>query len=98
MVTEHVILPVRPGAEAAFEAAFAQAIPLISETPGFISLQLQRSIESPSSYLLLVGWHDVEDHTEVFRGSLNYERWRELLHRFYDPVPEVEHFELVASV
>ncbi len=97
MVTEHALLPVRPGSEAAFEAAFAEAMPLIARTPGFISLRLERSIESRSTYLLLVDWNDIEDHTEVFRGSLDYERWRELLHRFYDPIPGVEHFERVAS-
>ena len=33
-----------------------------------------------------------EDHTVGFRGSAGYQRWRELLHHFYDPFPVVEHF------
>ena len=33
-----------------------------------------------------------EDHTVGFRGSADYQRWRELLHHFYDPFPVVEHF------
>jgi hypothetical protein len=27
-----------------------------------------------------------------FRSSPEYQRWRALLHRFYDPYPTVEHF------
>ena len=46
-------------------------------------------------HLLLVEWQTLEDHTEGFRGSEEYQEWRRLLHGFYDPFPTVEHFELV---
>jgi len=97
VITEHAILPVIAGQEAAFEAAFAEAQPIISSMPGFIDLLLSRSLESPSEYLLLVRWNTVEDHTVGFRGSAEYQRWRELLHPFYDPFPTVEHFVEVSS-
>jgi len=45
-----------------------------------------------------VQWAGLEDHTVGFRGSLQYQQWRELLHRFYEPFPLVEHYELVNSV
>jgi heme-degrading monooxygenase HmoA len=61
--------------------------------PGFRSLKLDRCVEQPSRYLLLVEWDRLEDHTEGFRGSREYEMWRDLLHRFYDPFPAVEHYE-----
>jgi heme-degrading monooxygenase HmoA len=86
------LLDVRPGSEAEFEAAFAQARPLIAAQPGFISLRLDRCVEHPSRYLLLVEWARLEDHTEGFRKSAEYELWRSLLHHFYDPFPEVTHF------
>jgi heme-degrading monooxygenase HmoA len=92
MITEHAILPVVAGQEAAFEAAFAEARPIISSMPGFVDLSLSRSIEHPNDYLLLVAWDTLEDHTVGFRGSPEYERWRALLHRFYEPFPVVEHF------
>jgi heme-degrading monooxygenase HmoA len=92
VVLEHALLPVRPGQEAAFEAAFAQARPIIAGRPGFVSLRLERCLERPSTYLLLVEWERLEDHTEGFRGSPEYGRWRALLHRFYEPFPVVEHF------
>ena len=92
MVLEHAILPVRAGAEAEFESAFALAKPLISGRPGFISLSLSRSVESPNLYVLLVEWESIEAHTEGFRGSEEYAQWRALLHHFYEPFPVVEHF------
>ncbi|MGC5168144.1 GNAT family N-acetyltransferase [Luteimicrobium sp. DT211] len=95
-VREHAVLPVRPGSEAAFEAAFREARPLIEATPGFRGLTLSRSLESPSTYLLLVDWSDVAAHEEGFRGSERYARWRALLHPFYDPFPVVEHFVAVS--
>jgi heme-degrading monooxygenase HmoA len=43
-----------------------------------------------------VRWERLEDHTEGFRRSPEYERWKALLHHFYDPFPVVEHFTEVA--
>ena len=96
MITEHALLPVIPGREEQFEAAFRQARPIIASMPGFVSLSLSRSIESPGTYLLLVEWEKLEDHTLGFRGSPEYQQWRTLLHRFYEPFPTVEHFERVS--
>ncbi|MGY1730732.1 antibiotic biosynthesis monooxygenase family protein [Geodermatophilus sp. SYSU D01045] len=92
MVLEHALLPVRPGREEEFEAAFARARPVISASPGFRSLRLSRCLERPGTYLLLVEWDRLEDHTEGFRGSAAYQEWKALLHSFYDPFPVVEHF------
>lgn len=95
MITEHALLPVIPGQEVDFEAAFGQARHIIASMPGFVSLSLSRSVESPNTYLLLVEWESLEDHTVGFRGSPEYQQWRSLLHRFYEPFPVVEHFTLV---
>jgi heme-degrading monooxygenase HmoA len=97
VIIEHVVLPVSPGREADFEAAFAQARPLIESMSGFLSLTLSRCIEAPSNYLLLVEWETLEDHTEGFRGSAEYQEWRALLHHFYEPFPTVEHYVQVAA-
>ncbi|WP_029253086.1 antibiotic biosynthesis monooxygenase family protein [Paraoerskovia marina] len=92
MIREHALLPVRPGQEAAFEAAFVEARPLIAQQPGFLDLTLSRGVESSSTYLLLVEWESVEAHEEGFRRSAQFPRWRELLHHFYEPKPVVEHY------
>ena len=92
MILESALLDVKPGEEAAFEAALNEARPLITATPGFRSIAVRRCIETPNRYLLLVEWRALEDHTIGFRQSPRYEKWRALLHRFYDPFPRVEHF------
>jgi heme-degrading monooxygenase HmoA len=97
MIREHAVLPVVPGQEQAFEAALHEALPLIAGAPGFVRLSVSRGIESPSSYLLLVEWDSLAAHTEGFRGSPEYLRWRDLLHHFYDPFPVVEHFAEVVT-
>ncbi|MFF1876341.1 antibiotic biosynthesis monooxygenase family protein [Leifsonia sp. NPDC058230] len=95
MITEHALLPVVAGREKDFEAAFRLARPIVAAMPGCRSVSLSRSVESPSSYLLLIEWETIEDHTEGFRGSAGYAEWRGLLHHFYDPFPVVEHFVAV---
>jgi heme-degrading monooxygenase HmoA len=96
VILEVAILNVRPGSEAAFETAFAEAAPIIASMPGHVSHQLQRCVETPNRYLLLVEWRALEDHTIGFRGSAEYQRWKRLLHHFYDPFPTVEHYVRIA--
>jgi heme-degrading monooxygenase HmoA len=92
MILESALLEVKPGEEAAFEAAMKEARPLIAATPGFRSIAVRRCLETPNRYLLLVEWEKLKDHTVGFRQSARYEKWRALLHHFYDPFPRVEHF------
>jgi heme-degrading monooxygenase HmoA len=92
MILESAHLIVRPGQSAAFEAAMKQARPLIAATPGFLGLEVRPCLERAEMYLLLVRWEKLQDHTEGFRKSDRYEKWRALLHHFYDPFPTVEHF------
>ena len=54
-------------------------------------------MEQPNKYLLLVEWDRLEDHTQGFRGSPDFERWRALLHHFYESSPTVEHYEQVVT-
>jgi len=95
MILEHAALNVKPGQERAFESAFDQARGIIASMSGFAGLELQRCLEAPNRYLLLVRWQTLEDHTVGFRGSPEYQEWRKLLHHFYDPFPTVEHYETV---
>jgi heme-degrading monooxygenase HmoA len=96
MVLEVAILNVRRGQSQGFEAAFQEAQRILSASPGYRRHELRRCVETPDRYLLLVWWDSVESHTEGFRKSPSYERWRGLLHGFYDPFPEVEHYASTA--
>jgi len=92
MILEVATLDVRSGMEAEFEKALAQAQRIIGSMKGYISHELRRCVEQEGRYLLLVKWETLEDHTEGFRGSEEYQQWRTLLHHFYDPFPTVEHY------
>ena len=93
MILETAVLDVKPGREAEFEASFREARAIIASMPGYLSHELLRCIETASRYLLLVRWETLEHHTEGFRGSPEYQRWKALLHDHYDPFPTVEHYE-----
>jgi heme-degrading monooxygenase HmoA len=92
MILEAAILNVIQGREAEFEHAFRQASPLIASAAGYLGHSLDRGIENPSKYLLLVRWRALEDHVQGFRGSPQYQDWKRLLHHFDDPFPTVDHF------
>jgi heme-degrading monooxygenase HmoA len=97
VITEHALLQVLPGREDEFVDAMERAKELIASSPGFVSLSVNRGIERPGCFLLLVEWERLQDHTEGFRGSAAYEEWRAALHHFYDPFPVVEHYEPVVT-
>ena len=97
MILEVALLDVLPDRTHEFEKAFAAASKIISSAPGYLSHELQRCVEKPERYILLVRWQTLEDHTEGFPGSEAYGEWKRLLHHFYDPFPTVEHFEPVGQ-
>ena len=94
MILECAQLQVKPGQSREFEAAFDEARHIIASMPGFHGLELQRCLEREGHYLLLVKWDSVESHEQGFRKSPQYQRWKQLLHHFYEPFPTVLHYEV----
>lgn len=97
MILEVAILDIRLTEEKKFEAAFDTAQKIITNMPGYISHQLQNCVEKQNRYILLVTWEALEDHTVGFRESSEYKEWKNLLHHYYEPFPEVEHYKSVFS-
>jgi len=97
MILEAVMLSVKTGTEPDFESVFKQASPLISSMNGYVSHELHKCLEVKGKYLLLVKWETLEAHTVGFRGSAEYQEWKELLHHFYEPFPMVEHYTSVQN-
>lgn len=95
MILEAVILYVKPNQTEAFENSFRIASNIICTMNGYIEHELQKCMEVENKYLLLVKWETLEYHTIGFRSSPEYQKWRNLLHDYYDPFPTVEHFNLV---
>ena len=92
MILEHAVLNVRSGQARQFEEAMRKARHIIEEVPGFQRMEVRACVETKERYLLLVWWRSLESHTQGFRGTPRYEKWRELLHNFYDPFPVVQHY------
>jgi heme-degrading monooxygenase HmoA len=93
MILEAAILTVKKGQEDAFESAFKKARHIISKMNGYVSHSLQKCIEKNNQYMLYIYWKTLEDHTIGFRQSKEYQEWKQLLHHFYDPFPQVLHYE-----
>ncbi|WP_293750139.1 antibiotic biosynthesis monooxygenase [uncultured Paraglaciecola sp.] len=93
MILEQAVLDVTPGKQQEFELAFEQAQNIIMSKKGYISHCLQKCIEKDNRYLLMVQWQTLEDHTIGFRQSPDYKKWKALLHHFYQPFPEVAHYQ-----
>lgn len=95
MIYEIAEIDVKPGAEPAFEAGVTAAAPLFRAARGCLGMELQRSIEHPSRYRLLVRWQTVENHMVDFRESPAFQQWRALVGSYFAGTPRVEHTSVV---
>ena len=95
MITEIVCLYIRKNESDLFEMAFREAQKIISKMKGYLEHELQKCLEKEDKYVLIIRWNTIEDHTESFRKSEAYKRWKRLLHHFYDPFPVVEHYQKI---
>jgi heme-degrading monooxygenase HmoA len=92
MVLEIARLTILAGREDDFVSAYHEAREQLEATDGFHSARMTRGVESPSKFVLLVEWDSLEAHTENFRQSDRFLRWRELIGPFFDGDPDVEHW------
>ncbi len=92
MILEVAVLQIKEGLSEQFEKVFKEASSLISSMGGYVSHQLKKCIEIEDQYILLVNWKTLEDHEIGFRKSPEYQEWKDLLHRFYEPFPTVLHY------
>jgi heme-degrading monooxygenase HmoA len=76
-----------------FADAVREGLKYVSDTPGFRTAKLTRSVETSTRFVLLIEWDSVEAHTVGFQRSENFTRWRGLIGEFFDGPPRVEHFD-----
>lgn len=92
MIYEIAELTIQPDAHDAFQAAVTQAVPIFQAATGCLSMRLDRGIEPPDTYHLVIGWATLENHTVDFRGSAGFQDWRALVGGYFAQPPKVEHF------
>ena len=97
MIYELVEAEVKPGAEAEFETAYAQAIALLLKAKGCRSVRMMRGIERPSVFRILVQWDSIEDHTQGFRGSPAHQQLISLTREHYAQPALVQHYAVVTD-
>jgi heme-degrading monooxygenase HmoA len=97
MIHEIAHITVKPGLEGEFEKGVGEAAPLFRRARGCRGLQLQRGIEHPAQYRLVVAWETLEDHTVHFRGSADFGAWRALVGHCFAAPPDVVHVQTVLA-
>jgi heme-degrading monooxygenase HmoA len=98
MILEHADIRIDPARAAEFEEAILRgASTVIAHAKGFRGYKVNRSMESPGRYILMIYWDTLEDHTIGFRGSDAFAQWRAIVGPFFAQPPVVEHLELVGK-
>jgi heme-degrading monooxygenase HmoA len=92
MIIEVAAITVKPGHEAPFEAAVGKAVEVFRRATGCKGLHLQRCIEEPGLYEVIIRWETLENHTVDFRGSELFTQWRGLVGEHFASPPVVRHF------
>lgn len=96
MVLELADIQIVAGKNAEFEAAIRLGVDtVITLAEGFRGCKVQRCVESPERYILMIDWETLEDHTVGFREGPLFAQWRAIVGPFFAAPPVVEHFEVV---
>jgi len=97
MILEVAELRIRPGTQSEFDVAIQTAVKsVLSKATGFRGYKINKGLESPERYLLMVFWDTLENHTVDFRGSPAFAQWRAIIGSYFAAAPSVEHFTLLA--
>lgn len=97
MILEIAEFEIIAGKEESFEAGVREAVPLFQAAKGYRSIALNRAIEKPTTYRLLIEWETLEDHTVTFRNSEAFQKWRGLVGEYFAVAPRVDHSNSVVA-
>lgn len=98
MILEIADIRIPPGKQAEFDAAILRGLTtVVSTAQGFRGYKVNKCIESPERYVLMIYWETLEDHTVGFRGGPLFAQWRAIVGPYFAAPPLVEHFELLGK-
>jgi heme-degrading monooxygenase HmoA len=98
MILELADIRIHPGQQEAFDAAIVHGLhDVIGHAQGFRGYKVNKGIESPERYVLMIFWDTLENHTIDFRQSPAFIEWRNIVGGFFAAPPVVEHFDLLAK-
>jgi heme-degrading monooxygenase HmoA len=98
MILELADIRIAPGKQAEFDAAIVRGVQtVIGQAQGFMGYKVNKGVESPERYLLMIFWATLENHTVDFRGGPLFAQWRAIVGPYFAAPPVVEHFTLLAK-
>lgn len=98
MILELADIQIQAGTQSEFDIAIQRGIDeVISKAKGFSGYKVNKGIESPQRYLLMIFWEALENHTVDFRQSAAFEAWRLIVGPYFASPPVVEHFNLLSK-
>lgn len=98
MILEVADIRITPGRQAEFDRAILHGLDtVVSRARGFHGYKVNKGVESPERYLLMIFWETLEDHTVGFREGPLFAEWRAIVGPFFAAPPVVEHFTLLGQ-
>ena len=98
MILEVADIYILAGKHAEFDEAIQRGpATVISKAQGFRGFKVNKGIESPERYVLMIYWETLEDHTVAFRQGPLFPEWRAIVGPYFAQPPLVENFNLLAK-
>ena len=98
MILEIADIRILAGKQDEFDAAIQLGVDTVaSKAKGFRGYKVNRGVESPERYVLMIYWDTLENHTTDFRQGPLFAQWRAIVGPFFATPPVGEHFALVAK-
>lgn len=98
MILEIADIRILPGRQAEFDEAVQRGLAtVLSQAKGFRGWKVNKGIESPERYVLMIFWDTLEDHTVGFRQGPLFAQWRAIVGPLFAQPPQVEHFTLLGK-
>jgi len=98
MILEIADIRIAPGKQAEFDEAIQRGVATVaSKATGFRGYKVNKGVESPERYILMIYWDTLENHTVDFREGPLFPQWRAIVGPYFAAPPVVEHFTLVAK-
>ncbi|KXU33792.1 hypothetical protein AXW74_00450 [Sphingobium sp. AM] len=91
MILEISRVKILPGKEEEFERVFYEACEITSALKGYRGCALEKSIDTPGIYYMMMNWASVEAHLVEFPQSPEGARAMELVVPLFDGMPVADH-------
>ncbi|KKW91681.1 hypothetical protein YP76_14405 [Sphingobium chungbukense] len=97
MVIENAVIAVAPDHAPAFEQAVGECVEIFRAADGCLGMALDRIVDQPGRYRLLIKWESKAHHAPQFWESPGFRQWRTHVAHFFLETPMLEYNEPVEN-